>query len=250
MRTSTLRPARKGVVRVIRSMIMSSSIVRTTCSPPSRRSTKRSSGRGVTAVHHWSREALERQEKAGPLALCVNAAAPLSAALVRRGNGRLLHREGSRRMSLAYANFEEEPDRRAATKLLNRDEARRIAANVAKLPARPEQRKSVMRVTPTAMIRLRRSQSPFRKSRPIARSYGDAGTSSGGRRVKKTTTALPRARFNGAVALTPTRFARVEECMGNPGSPTEANPRGERFPLSEKRTGQLKASGTSRRAPL
>jgi hypothetical protein len=180
MRTSTLRPARKGVVRVIRSMIMSSSIVRTTCSPPSRRSTKRSSGRGVTAVHHWSREALERQEKAGPLALCVNAAAPLSAALVRRGNGRLLHREGSRRMSLAYANFEEEPGRRAATKLLNRDEARRIAANVAKLPARPEQRKSVMRVTPTAMIRLRRSQSPFRKSRPIARSYGDAGTSSGG----------------------------------------------------------------------
>jgi hypothetical protein len=53
------------------------------------------------------------------------------------------------------------------------------------------QRKSVMRVTPTAIIRLRRSQSPFRKSRPMgheykARSYGDAGTSSRGRRVKKT----------------------------------------------------------------
>jgi hypothetical protein len=45
------------------------------------------------------------------------------------------------------------------------------------------QRKSVLRVTPAAMIRLSRSQSPFRESRSMnyeykARSYGDAGTSS------------------------------------------------------------------------
>jgi hypothetical protein len=88
-----------------------------------------------------------------------------------------------------------------------------------------------MRVTPTAMIRLRRSQSPFRKTRPMgyeykARSYGDAGTSSGGQRVKKTTTASRRERLNGVVALTATEFVRID-----PGSPTEANRRGERFPL-------------------
>jgi hypothetical protein len=59
-----------------------------------------------------------------------------------------------------------------------------------------------------------------------ARSYGDVGTSSSGRRVKKTTTASRRADFNGVVALTATEFARVKECMGNPGSPTEANRRG------------------------
>jgi hypothetical protein len=54
-----------------------------------------------------------------------------------------------------------------------------------------------------------------------ARSYGDVGTSSSGRRVKKTTTASRRADFNGVVALTATEFARVKECMGNPGSPTK-----------------------------
>jgi hypothetical protein len=49
-----------------------------------------------------------------------------------------------------------------------------------------------------------------------ARSYGDAGTSSNGRRAKKTTTASRRARFNGVVALTATEFARVEECKRFP----------------------------------
>jgi hypothetical protein len=113
------------------------------------------------------------------------------------------------------------------------------------------QRKSVMRVAPTAMIRLRRSQSPFRKSRPMgheykARSYGDAGTSSGGRRAKKTTTAQ-RERFNGVVALTATASARVEECVGNPGSPTEGN---RISALKRTRAAPVKASGTTRRAPL
>ena len=90
------------------------------------------------------------------------------------------------------------------------------------------QRKSVLRVTPAAMIRLSRSQSPFRESRSMnyeykARSYGDAGTSSSGRRVKKTTSASRRARFNGVVALSATEFARVEECK--------------RFPLGERARG-------------
>ena len=53
--------------------------------------------------------------------------------MVRRGNGRLLYREGSG-ISLAYVYFEEKPGRRAAAKLLTRGEARRIAANIAKLP--------------------------------------------------------------------------------------------------------------------
>jgi hypothetical protein len=57
-------------------------------------------------------------------------------------------------------------------------------------------------------------------------SYGDSGASSGGRRAKKTRTALRRAQFNGVVALTATEFARVKECMGKPRSPTEANRQG------------------------
>jgi len=122
------------------------------------------------------------------------------------------------------------------------------------------QRKSVLRVTPAAMIRLSRSQSPFRESRSMnyeykARSYDDAGTSSSGRRVKKTTTASRRADFNGVVALTATEFARVRECLGNPGSPTEANRRGSgvgseavrleslRFPLRKRGTRQHRPPG-------
>jgi hypothetical protein len=90
------------------------------------------------------------------------------------------------------------------------------------------QRKSVMRVAPTAMIRLRRSQSPFRKSRPRgheykARSYGDAGTSSGGRRVKKTTTAQ-RERFNGVVALTATSVRAGRRMCGESGEPDGREP--------------------------
>jgi hypothetical protein len=54
--------------------------------------------------------------------------------MVGRRNGRLLHHEGSRGQSLAYAYFEDEPGRRSAAKMLTRDEARRIAANIAKLP--------------------------------------------------------------------------------------------------------------------
>jgi hypothetical protein len=60
---------------------------------------------------------------------------PLPAALVRRGNRRLLHRP---RRQLAgarlYVYFEGEPGRRSAAKLLTCDEARRITANIAKLP--------------------------------------------------------------------------------------------------------------------
>src|SRR6476660_4111601 len=69
------------------------------------------------------------------------------------------------------------------------------------------QRKSVLRVTPAAMIRLSRSQSPFRESRSTnyeykARSYGDAGTSSSDRQVPKTTT--PRV-ARGSMAWLPSR---------------------------------------------
>ena len=92
------------------------------------------------------------------------------------------------------------------------------------------QRKSVLRVTAAAMIRLSRSQSPFRESRSMnyeykARSYGDAGTSSSGRRVKRTTTASRRADFNGVVALTATEFARVR-MHGEPREPDGSEPPG------------------------
>ena len=48
--------------------------------------------------------------------------APLPAALVRRGDRRLLHGQGRERAGLAYVYFEEESGRRAAAKLLTRDE--------------------------------------------------------------------------------------------------------------------------------
>jgi hypothetical protein len=50
--------------------------------------------------------------------------APLPAALVDRGDRRLLHPPRRQRQALAYVYFEEEPSRRAAAKLLTRDEAR------------------------------------------------------------------------------------------------------------------------------
>ena len=62
------------------------------------------------------------------------ATAPLPAALVRRGIGRLLRRDHSAGQKLAYVYFEVEPGQRSAAKLLTRDEARRIAVNIAKLP--------------------------------------------------------------------------------------------------------------------
>jgi hypothetical protein len=81
---------------------------------------------------------------------------------------------------------------------------------------------------PSSHERLRRSQSPYRVSRSMdyenkGQSYGDSGASSGGRRARKTRTASRRAQFNGVVEAT--EFARVKECMGKPGSPTEANRR-------------------------
>ena len=59
-----------------------------------------------------------------------NDAPPLSAAVVRRGNGRLFIVKDHDGKSLAYVYFEEEPGRRAATRLMTRDKARRIAANI------------------------------------------------------------------------------------------------------------------------
>jgi hypothetical protein len=53
---------------------------------------------------------------------------------------------------------------------------------------------------------------------------GDAGVSSGGRRLKKTRTASRRARFNGVVALTAREFTRVERMHGEPGQPDGSVP--------------------------
>ena len=77
----------------------------------------------------------EQAQRLALPALADSGNAPLPAALVRRGNGRLLHRPRRQRSRLlACVYFEEEPGRRAAAKLLTRDEARRIAANIDKLP--------------------------------------------------------------------------------------------------------------------
>ncbi len=59
---------------------------------------------------------------------------PFPAALVRRGDGGLLHRPRGQWEALAYVYFEDEPGRRSAAHLLTRDEAWRIAVNIAKLP--------------------------------------------------------------------------------------------------------------------
>jgi hypothetical protein len=96
-------------------------------------------------------------------ALRGNDATPLPAALVCRGTGRLLCREGQQRQQLAYVYFEDEPGRRSAAKLLTRDEARRIAANIAKLPelvVRVTPYRSNCNVTLTAMHRLKPSRNP------------------------------------------------------------------------------------------
>jgi hypothetical protein len=58
------------------------------------------------------------------------ACAPLSAALDRRGQERLIHRRDHNGQALSYVYAE---DKRTGARPLTRDEARRIAANVAKL---------------------------------------------------------------------------------------------------------------------
>ncbi len=58
------------------------------------------------------------------------------AALVRRGDERLLLVRDDGGQALAYVYFEDEPERRASAKLLTRDEAWRIGVNMAKLAER------------------------------------------------------------------------------------------------------------------
>ncbi len=58
------------------------------------------------------------------------------AALVRRGDERLLLVRDDGGQALAYVCYEQEPGRQAAAKLLTRDEARRIGVNMAKLAER------------------------------------------------------------------------------------------------------------------
>ena len=98
-------------------------------------------------VHRRARIAAEYREATGAVAEAVTGlwistpninrclSPPLPAAVVRRGNVRVLcvvrDHNGQK---LAYVYFENEPGRRSAAKLLTRDEARRIASNIAKLP--------------------------------------------------------------------------------------------------------------------
>ena len=57
-----------------------------------------------------------------------------------------------------------------------------------------------------------------------ARSYGEAGTSSGGRKAKGKNPR--RSTFNGVVTLTAGEYTRAQQCMGNPGEPTPSAQQG------------------------
>jgi hypothetical protein len=71
----------------------------------------------------------------------VAGASPLPAALVRRGDRRLLHPPDANGQALAYVYFEEEPGRRSPAHLLNRDEGRRRQVPP---PRRPQARRSAI----------------------------------------------------------------------------------------------------------
>jgi hypothetical protein len=73
-------------------------------------------------------------------------------------------------MSLTYVYFEEEPGQREAAKLLTggrgaADRGEHRQASLVTVSPNWGKRKPMMRVTPTGMMRLRRGQSSFRKSR-------------------------------------------------------------------------------------
>jgi hypothetical protein len=57
------------------------------------------------------------------------------------------------------------------------------------------------------------------------RGYG-GGAGGGSRSKKKTRGTKRRPAFNGVVALNGADYARFEECMTNPGEPTEATRQG------------------------
>ena len=69
-----------------------------------------------------------------------------------------------------------------------------------------------------------------------AQAYSEFGASSGGRKK----TVADRASFNGVVELSATEYARVEACMGNPGSPSRANRRGSGAAAEDLRVGPLR----------
>ena len=66
--------------------------------------------------------------------LCGNASAPLPAALVRRGDRRLLHRPGRQRPGARLRLFRGGAGTALGGAAAHPDEARRIAANIAKAP--------------------------------------------------------------------------------------------------------------------